>query len=355
MPTQQRSPLRHYALAALLVVVTLATSVVLRRFLKLPDLEMLFLLSVMVAAFWLGRGPSLLAAALGVACYDFFLVPPLHTFTVGDRRYFLTFAMMFVVGFVMSELAARARRAKDSAMRAKTEEMRSSLLSAVSHDLRTPLASITGAATSLRDDTNLDPDTRGELIVSIVDEAERLERLVANLLDMTRLESGGVSLRRDWLPLDEIIGSALTRLETRLETRKVTVDIAPDVPLVLVDPVLFEQVFVNLIENAIKYTPHGTPLIVEARRAGEQVDIVFVDKGPGLPPGSEFQVFEKFYRGPHAGLKGAGLGLPICKGIVEAHGGTIRAETRSSGGAAFYICIPCGGTPPSLPAAEVNA
>jgi two-component system sensor histidine kinase KdpD len=232
--------------------------------------------------------------------------------------------------------------------------MRSSLLSAVSHDLRTPLASITGAATSLRDDTNLAVDTRAELVESIVEQAERLERLVANLLDMTRLESGGVALRKEWVPLDEMVGSALTRLEARLGARKVTVSIADDIPLLSVDPVLFEQVFVNLLENAEKYTPAGSPFEIDAQRVGERVEIRVIDHGPGLPPGAETRVFDKFYRGPHIGVCGAGLGLPICKGIVEAHAGMIRAQSRASAGATFLISIPCGGTPPSIAATGSN-
>lgn len=500
-PAQQRyAPPMHYVAAALLVGGTVATSLLLRVTLNLPDLEMLFLLTVMVTAVWFGRGPSIVAAALGVVSYNFFFVPPYYTLSMEDSRYFLTFAMMFGVGAAMSELAGRLRRqqrdaasreertaalyqltrelastdtathiaaiaarhaaasfnatavvfgvdtegglkwlgaapegtqvgvkdldvtkwtlehqtiagfgtgtlpgapvlcaplqagqsrlgvialalrdqgqlradqrafldvfcrqtaaalerarlgdeAKHAELRAQTEEMRSSLLSAVSHDLRTPLGSITGAATSLRDDAELSASTQTELVESIVAEAERLERLVANLLDMTRLESGGFALKRDWVPLDEMVGSALTRLDARLEERKVTVSIAPDVPLVRVDPVLFEQVFVNLLENAVKYTPKKTAIEVVARREGERVEIGVRDHGSGLPKGAETRVFEKFFRGPHVGVSGAGLGLPICKGIVEAHGGMIRAESHPEGGATFHMSLPTGGTPPPL-------
>jgi two-component system, OmpR family, sensor histidine kinase KdpD len=165
---------------------------------------------------------------------------------------------------------------------------------------------------------------------------------------MTRLESGDIVLHRDWMPLDEVIGSALTRLEARLQDRAIDVSIAADVPLVLVDPVLFEQVFVNLLENADKYTPPGSPITIRGGREGDLVVIEVSDHGPGLPKGAEARVFEKFFRGPHKGVSGAGLGLPICKGIIEAHGGTIRAENRPEGGATFHIVIPNGGTPPSL-------
>jgi two-component system sensor histidine kinase KdpD len=174
-----------------------------------------------------------------------------------------------------------------------------------------------------------------------------MERLIANLLDMTRLESGGVQLKRDWVPLDEIISSTLTRLEERLERRTVTVDIGAEVPLVLVDPVLFEQLFVNLLENADKYTPLNTPIEVRAHSDGQLVSIEVIDHGPGIPTGAEIKIFDKFFRGPHQGVSGAGLGLPICKGIVDAHGGTISAENRASGGAVFRVVLPKTEGPPS--------
>src|SRR6202035_5581606 len=152
------------------------------------------------------------------------------------------------------------RAAEETRIHMQTEQMRSSLLSAVSHDLRTPLASITGAASTLRwQGDRLPPETRQELLESISDEAERLGRLVGNLLDMTRLESGGVELRRDFYPLEEIVGTALQRMERQLEGRTVLTDLAENLPMVFVDDVLLGQVLWNLLENASKYTPPGTP------------------------------------------------------------------------------------------------
>jgi two-component system sensor histidine kinase KdpD len=228
--------------------------------------------------------------------------------------------------------------------------MRSSLLSAVSHDLRTPLASITGASTALRDGAELSAQTRAELVDSICEEAVRLERLVANLLDMTRLESGAIELKRDWVPLDESVSSALTRLEDRLGDRPIRVELASDLPLLQVDPVLFELLFVNLLENAAKYTPTGTAIDIRAHAGRDQTVIEVADEGPGLPTGSEEKIFDKFYRGPHVGIGGAGLGLPICRGIVEAHGGAIVARNRPEGGAVFRITLPRLEPPPAIPA-----
>jgi two-component system sensor histidine kinase KdpD len=169
---------------------------------------------------------------------------------------------------------------------------------------------------------------------------------------MTRLESGTLSLKRDWIPLDEVIGSALTRLEESLSNRPVKVDIPREIPLILVDPVLFEQIFVNLIENACKYTSPGTPIEARATRERDVVVIEFRDHGPGIPAGCEEKLFEKFYRGSHVGVSGAGLGLPICRGIAEAHGGSIRAENAAGGGVLFHIIVPIGGEPPGTSKVE---
>ncbi len=502
-PQPAARPAGYFA-AVGLVAVTLGLAMLLRSLFGLPDPEMLFLVTVMATAVWLGRGPSLLAAALGVGCYDFFFVPPFFTFSVSDSRYLLTFGVMFGVGYVISELAGRLRREEQDArareertatlyaltrelastdapaeiarvaarhaahvlgaqvvvlqrapddslspagafplgttldakdlgvarwaqehdaraglgtdtvpgarclcaplrvgesrlgvvaivpangqalgaehrafldafcrqvassfersrlavearaalLSARTEELRSSLLSAVSHDLRTPLASITGAATTLRDEAALASGPGRELLESICDQAERMERLVANLLDMTRLQSGAVSLRREWVPLEEVVGSALTRLERRLGTRPVSVQLPDGLPLLSVDPVLLEQLFLNLLENADKYTPPGSPLEIHAALEGGHVRVVVADRGPGLPPGSEARIFEKFVRGQHVGVAGVGLGLPICRAIAEAHGGTITAENRPGGGAQFLVVLPTGGTPPPVTSSE---
>jgi two-component system sensor histidine kinase KdpD len=191
---------------------------------------------------------------------------------------------------------------------------------------------------------------RRELLETIREEAERLERLVSNLLDMTRVESGGLKVKREWMPLEEIIGAVLARLESKLEGRDIATDFPDDLPLISVDPILFEQVFVNLFDNAAKYTPDGSAVEVRARAESGAVVIEVIDHGPGLPEGTEQRVFEKFYRGPHARAGGAGLGLAICRGIVEAHGGTLAAENRPEGGATFRIRLPILGTAPPLPA-----
>jgi two-component system sensor histidine kinase KdpD len=194
------------------------------------------------------------------------------------------------------------------------------------------------------------------MLRSIADEAGRLNRLVANLLAMTRLEAGALDVRRSWHSLEEVVGAALHRLEPLLGTRPVRVNLPASLPLVAVDDVLLEQVVFNLVENAAKHAPSTTPIEVEARVRERELEVSVADRGPGLAPGSEERVFEKFYRGDDSRRSGGvGLGLAICRGIVEAHGGRLRAANRSDGGAVFTFTLPLETPAPTVapePAAE---
>ncbi|NJO05361.1 MAG: sensor histidine kinase KdpD, partial [Chloroflexaceae bacterium] len=220
------------------------------------------------------------------------------------------------------ERAALAVEAQQAQVRVETEQLRNALLSSVSHDLRTPLASITGAASSLlAQHATLPAPTVHDLLSTIAEEAERLSRLVQNLLEMTRIESGTIQVTKAWQPLDEVVGAALTRLERSLTGRPVTVTLPHDLPPVPLDEVLIEQVILNLLDNALKYTPDGSPIAVGAHaEAGDDghldaVVVTVADRGLGLPPGTEQQVFEKFFRSQATGSgRGAGLGLTICQG-----------------------------------------
>lgn len=227
-------------------------------------------------------------------------------------------------------------------MQVEAERLRSSLLSSVSHDLRTPLAAITGSASSLlADGPNLDAVTRKDLLENIHDEAERLERLVSNLFEMTKLESGAVQLKKELHVPGEIIGSAIARVEDRLKERSLVTQIPPELPLVPMDALLVEQVLVNLLDNALKYTPEGSALEVSASARDGRLVVEVADRGPGVPAGDLLRLFDKFYRGPQDEKRsGAGLGLSICKGVVEIHGGTIEAQNRPGGGAVFRFTIP---------------
>ncbi|MEO5924196.1 MAG: ATP-binding protein [Bryobacteraceae bacterium] len=239
------------------------------------------------------------------------------------------------------ERTASQNTAERSRIQMETEQMRSSLLSAVSHDLLTPLASITGAASTIRrQGEKIPPATRDELLQSISDEADRLSRLVRNLLDMTRFETGEVELRREAYPLEEIVGLALRRLDALLKDRKITVKLPDSLPLVNGDEVLLGQVFVNLLENAVKYTPPATPIEITARETDSTIEVTVRDHGPGFAPGQQEHLFEKFYRGRAGNATGTGLGLAISKAVIEAHGGTIEAFNHPDTGAVFRFHLP---------------
>ena len=251
------------------------------------------------------------------------------------------------VALERSSLAETAERARTEA---ETERARSALLSSVSHDLRTPLAAITGAATSLIEDASAIPEaTNRELAETIADEAGRLNRLIGDLLEMTRLESGSMRVKKEWHSLEEIVGAALGGIESQLGDRPITVTIPPDLPLVPLDGLLFGQVVRNLVENADRYSPKGQLIEIVGRIEDQALRFSVSDKGPGLRPGEEQRAFEKFYRGPDAtDRNGTGLGLAICKGIVEAHGGRIEGANRNGGGAEFTAWLPIEGKPPSV-------
>ena len=227
-------------------------------------------------------------------------------------------------------------------LQAEAEQLRNTLLSSVSHDLRTPLAVITGSASSLLDpEAPLSESARRELLEDIYAESERLNRLLGNLLEMTRLNGGEVELRKELQPLEEVVGSALARLEKKLAGRRVTVDLPEDLPMLPLDSLLMEQVFINLLENALKYTPRGSAIHLSAHVRQGAVKVILADQGPGLVPGEEEKIFEKFFRsGSVASHNGVGLGLTICRGVVEAHEGRIWAENRPEGGASFCLVLP---------------
>jgi len=470
---------------------------------ELANIIMVYLLGVVVVAVRYGRGPSVLAAVLGVASFDFFFVEPYFTFAVSDTQFLVTFAVMLVVGLVISNLTASVRlqarvaahreqrtaalyamsrelaatrgeqnlldiavrhvaevfgaksvvllpdahgrirypvsaakpyslqhadlgvaqwvhdhgqlagrgtdtlpgtqaiyvplrgaagalgvlalmpkelrrvllpeqrrlletfagqvvlalerinlskRAAAAQVETETERLRNSLLSSISHDLRTPLAAIIGASSSLLDeDAGLNTAARRDLSRAILESARRMSELINNVLDMARLQSGTVNLNRQWYPLEELVGSVLARLRDRLKQHPLAVRLPPDLPWLYLDGSLMEQVLVNLLENTVKYTNPGTPIEINASAGDGTVTVEVVDHGPGLPAGSEEQVFEKFYRGRLEGPQGGvGLGLTICRAIIDVHGGKIWAENRPGGGAVFRFTLPATGRPPVL-------
>jgi two-component system, OmpR family, sensor histidine kinase KdpD len=264
-------------------------------------------------------------------------LPPVST----EQRELLEACARLLAGAVERMLlAAAARRAE---LQAETEQTRSSLLAAVSHDLRTPLASILTAATTVaKQGSRLTPAARDELMTTIVDETERLNHLVANLLSMTKLESGVLLLKRQPEEVSELVASAISALASRGGTERVRVSLPPDLPLIDVDSLLIEQTLINLLENALRYAPGETPIEIDARVVDENVQLRVSDRGPGILPHEREKVFEKFFRGSGTrhGDGGAGLGLTICRAAARAHQGKLRALERSGGGTCMELTLP---------------
>jgi two-component system sensor histidine kinase KdpD len=471
-------------------------SSVLRAFIHPTNLIAVFLLSVVVAAAFLGRGPSILVSFLSVLAFDFFFVPPLLTFVVADTQYILTFAGLFGVGLVISQLTARARDQAELARRRETEtatlyelsrslsiaegldaivrsvtesigrtfdrevlvflptkpvdgeikpyltnpnfglteselavaawsykhgqyagrgtdtlaasearyiplktaqgvvgvlgvkpknpgdpiihdqrrlldtfasqaalaieranlaeqaqytrllqaaeRLQTALLNSISHDLRTPLVSVTGALSSLAEGgPAMDAEIRHSLVRTALEEADRMNRLVGNLLNMTRLEAGALQIVRQPGDIQDAIGTALESLRERLADRQVSVDVPLSAPLIPMDFVLIVQVLINLIDNALKYSPASGGIEIQARVIGEEMQVQVADRGGGIPPDDLERIFDKFYRVQRPeNTGGTGLGLSISKGIIEAHGGRIWAENRPGGGAVVCFLLP---------------
>jgi two-component system sensor histidine kinase KdpD len=238
--------------------------------------------------------------------------------------------------------------AQDALITMESERLRNSLLAALSHDLRTPLTVLVGLAESLSLTKPVLSAVQRETAAAITEEAHRMSALVSNLLDMARIESGGVKLNLEWQPLEEVIGTALHATRGILKQHRIEVRLPPDLPLVRFDALLIERVLVNLLENAAKYTPAGRTVTIAAEVAGDDLSVSVWDNGPGLPIGREDAVFEKFTRGHReSATPGVGLGLAICRAIIESHGGKIRGLNRSGGGASFNFTLPLGHPPDS--------
>jgi two-component system sensor histidine kinase KdpD len=297
-----------------------------------------------------GLGTDTLPAATGLylplgderRCIGVLAVLPTNARRVllPEQRHLLeTFASQ--IGLAL-ERARLAEAAESASLTAERESLRNTLLASISHDLRTPLAVIAGAGSTLAEGgAGLDEATRISLARSVETKAREMSQLVTNVLDLVRLESGQVALRRDWQTLDDLVGGALHRLEPRLASHPIALHLPADLPPVYVDATLIVQVFANLFDNIVKYTPSGAHISVSAVTDGGSVRVRVEDDGPGLPPGDPARLFDKFQRGSSEGpVVGAGLGLAICQAIIRAHGGQIEAQRRDGSGARFEFTLP---------------
>ena len=285
------------------------------------------------------RAPSRARGVLAVKAHNRRLL------RIPEQRQLLdTFAALIAIAL---ERVHYVGVAQDALVRMESERLRNSLLAALSHDLRTPLTVLVGLAESLAlTKPPLSPEQL-ETTDAIQDEARRMSTLVGNLLDMARIESGEVKLNLEWQPFEEVVGASLNAARSMLKQHTVEVHLPRDLPLVRIDALLIERVLVNLLENASKYTPPGSTVTLSAEVVADQLSISVSDDGPGLPPGREEAVFQKFTRGEReSATPGVGLGLTICRAIVESHQGKIVATNRPGGGAKFTFTLPLG-TPPA--------
>lgn len=344
-------PWVRYSLSVLLIAGWTGFIKLVFPHIELINLVMTYLLVNVLIAVRFGQGPSVVSAILSVAVFDFFFVPPHLTFAVADVKYFVTFLIMLVVTLLTSRLTVKARKKSEEANQARItaekEAMISSLLSSFSHDLRTPLTSIMGAASTLvSHEAGLSQDDRRRLYETIYEESDRLNRLTANLFQITKVESGNLQMKKDRHSLEEIIGSALNRLESSIKERPISTHIPDDLVLIPLDDVLIEQVLINLIENAVRYTPSGSPIEIRTIPTHRKVMVEIADRGAGLPLEDQERIFEKFCRRDATGISGSGLGLAICRGIVQAHGGAIGVRSREGGGSIFYFTLPLEASKP---------
>jgi len=309
-----------------------------------------------------GQGTNTLPGAEAVyfpLSIDHSVLGVLVLLPVNLRRIFLpeqqklleTFLRQIAQAITRVRLSEQARKTQ---VAMEAERLRNSLLSSISHDLRTPLATIVGSASTLVEDNGrLKPEDKLDLTWAIYDEAQRMSNLVNNILDMARLDTGVIALNKQWHPVEEIIGTVLTRLQKALQQRPIKVEIPPGIPMIYADSVMMEQVLINLLENALRYTPAGSALDITVHPLPSAVEIAVGDAGPGIPKGMENRLFEKFFRVRNEGAQsGVGLGLAICKAIVDVHGGAIKAQNRPGGGAVFTFSIPLDHKPPAMEPVE---
>ncbi len=344
------------------------------------------LLVVLFSATGWGIRPAMVASLLGVLCFNFFFLPPIHTLTVADPQNWVALAAFLITAITAGGLSARAKRRTEEAEAGRheierlyheyqmaserarhaevfeqSERLKSALLDAVTHDLRTPLTSIKASVTTLLAELEgdepvaLDQESRREFLEVINEETDRLNRFVENLVEMARIEANAMHLRRRWYSVEEIIAMARERAISLTNNHRLAFDIEHELPVARVDAALIAEVLYSLIDNATKYSPSGTPIKVVAERAPkEMIQFAIEDEGRGIPTGLRERVFDKFFRATDEGAaslgrpKGLGMGLAIARGIVEAHGGRIWIESgEKKNGTRVNFTVPIGDEEPS--------
>ena len=371
----------RYVSAVLAVGVGTTLILPFRQQINSTTVALSYLLVVLFVAI-LGRsGPALIASLLAMLCFNFFFLPPFHTFTIADPQNWVALTAFFVTALAVGQLSARARqraeeaeagrhevkhlyeelqdafeRASQAEALKRSERLKTALLDAVTHDIRTPLTSIKASATLLLEDREateqvekLTPEEQQAMLRVINHGADRLDRFVEGIVDLARIDAGDMKLYRNWGAVDDIIDAALAQAEPLTRQHQIRVRIKDELPVVRVDARAVAEVIYTLIDNASKYAPTETLIKVEANRiTDDMIEIAVEDEGPGIPSQLRERVFERFYRAPSNGAAagrsgGIGVGLAIAKGIVEAHGGRIWIEDGLAGrGARIAFTVPVG-------------
>src|SRR5213593_776613 len=370
-----------YALATFGIASVTAVLLPLREHINSTTVGFAYLLIVVFVAILWGSKPALLASLLGMLSFNFFFLPPYHTFRIADPQNWVALAAFFITALAVGQLSARARRraeeaeagrveirrlyeglqsaferASEAEALKKSERLKSALLDAVTHDIRTPLTSIKASATLLLEDREsseqvekLDAEEQQAMLRVITHGADRLDRFVEGIVDLARIEAGDMKLYRNWGAIDDSIDAALAQAEPLTRQHQIKILVEDELPVVRVDARAVTEVIYTLIDNASKYSPAGTRITIEANRVADDViELAVEDQGPGIPSNLRERVFERFYRASSDGVTsdragGIGMGLAIAKGIVEAHGGRIWIDEAHSGhGGRLVFTVPVG-------------
>ncbi|HUE82045.1 MAG TPA: ATP-binding protein [Pyrinomonadaceae bacterium] len=374
----------NFALAALCIAgVTIVLGPITHQ-VNSTTVALALLVVVLFSATLWGSGPAVLASVLGMLSFNFFFLPPLHTWTIEDPHNWVALAAFLITALTAGQLSARAKKRAEEAETGRqeirrlyeelqtaferashaealkqSERLKSALLDAVTHDIRTPLTAIKASVTTLLETNRsaedeemmvLDAASRLEMLEVIDEESDRLNRFVEDLVELAKIEAGDLQLRLRWGAMDEIIATALARAKPLTRKHLIEIKIDNGLPVVCVDPKAVSEVIYNLIDNATKFSPAGCRITVTAQPAGnEQLRLTIQDEGPGIPPELRERVFDKFFRATRNGdasvmrSPGTGMGLSIAKGIVEAHGGQIWVEdATNTTGTKFVVTLPIG-------------
>ena len=371
-PTHKAIP---YALALASIALTTALLAPFHAQLSLTTIALALLLIILFVATFFGRNPALAASLVAMLCFNYFFLPPVRTWTIADPQNLIAWAAFLITAVTAGELSAYARRRADEAEANKTkveklyqelqtafaqasqaealrqsEQLKSALLDAVTHDIRTPLTSIKAAVTALLDDERnpdfqLDAEGKKEFLDIINEETDRLNHFTEGMVELARLEANAVQLRRNWCSVDELIATALERARDLTRAHHVQAAMEADLPAIRVDAKAIAQVIYTLVENAAKYSPPQTPITVSAKRGGgELIEFAVEDEGRGIPAELRERVFEKFFRGTAEGQgRGVGLGLAIARGLVASHGGNIWITSgKENRGTRVAFTVPIG-------------